>query len=76
MQRLSEPFDRLAQLAGFAQRAEVEPIGLHVGTRTGRHCTSLYSAAALLEFAPAAARAGIVAAGSFGRRRSGAARGA
>jgi len=68
---LPERFRRLAQLARFAQWTKVQPIGPGTARRARGSCRGVRRAAALLELATAAARAGIIAAGSFGRRRSG-----
>jgi hypothetical protein len=68
---LPERFRRLTQLARFAQWTKVQPIGPGTARRARGSCRGVRRAAALLELAIAAARAGIIAAGSFGRRRSG-----
>src|ERR1700719_4268954 len=59
---LPEIFRRLAHLAYLGQGTEVQPIGPDTASRIGRRCHGASPAAALLKLAPAAARAGIVAA--------------
>ena len=69
--RVPELFRRLAQPARFAQRTEIDPIGPGIARRVRGSWRGVCRAAALLEVTPAATRAGIISAGSFGRRRSG-----
>jgi hypothetical protein len=71
---MPELFRRLAQPAHFAQWTEIDPIGPGIARRVRGSWRGVCRAAALLEVTPAATRAGIIAAGSFGRRRSGGAR--
>jgi hypothetical protein len=71
---MPELFRRLAQPAHFAQWTEIDPIGPGIARRVRGSWRGVCRAAALLEVTPAATRAGIIAAGSFGRHRSGAVR--
>ena len=73
VQRVAQPFRRLAQLARFAQWTEAQPIGPDAARRAGAGRSRAPRAAALLELAPAAAWATIVAASSGAWRRSAAA---
>jgi hypothetical protein len=69
--RMPQLFRRVAQLARFAQWPEFQSIGPGTARRARGSCPGVRHAATLLELAPAAARAVIIAAGSFGRRRGG-----